>query len=75
MLGHGANLVTGEYSRGANGLWIEGGELTRPVQEVTVAGNLAGMLASLEAVGSDLTFFGGTGAPTIRFAELTVSGG
>jgi PmbA protein len=74
MLGHGANLVTGEYSRGANGLWIENGELTRPVQEVTVAGSLTDMLASLDAVGTDLTFFGSTGAPTIRFSELTVSG-
>lgn len=74
MLGHGANTVTGEYSRGANGLWIENGELTRPVQEVTVAGNLLDMLEQLDAVGSDLTFHGSTGAPTIRFKELTVSG-
>ncbi len=74
MLGHGANTVTGEYSRGANGLWIENGELTRPVQEVTVAGNLNDMLLQLDAVGNDLTFHGATGAPTIRFKELTVSG-
>lgn len=74
MLGHGANTVTGEYSRGANGLWIENGELTRPVQEVTVAGNLTDMLLQLDAVGSDLTFHGSIGAPTIRFKELTVSG-
>ncbi|MDP3237555.1 MAG: TldD/PmbA family protein [Myxococcales bacterium] len=74
MLGHGANLVTGEYSRGANGLWIENGELTRPVQEVTVAGNLLDMLSRIDGVGSDLTFRGSVGAPTIRFNELTVSG-
>jgi PmbA protein len=74
MLGHGANTVTGEYSRGANGLWIENGELTRPVQEVTVAGNLVEMLQQLDAVGNDLTFQGSTGAPTIRFKELTVAG-
>ena len=74
MLGHGANLVTGEYSRGANGLWIENGELTRPVQEVTVAGNLSEMLLGLDAIGNDLRFQGATGAPTIRFKELTVSG-
>jgi PmbA protein len=74
MLGHGANMVTGEYSRGANGLWIENGELTRPVQEVTVAGNLLDMLQRLDAIGSDLTFRGSVGAPTIRFDELTVSG-
>ncbi len=74
MLGHGANTVTGEYSRGANGLWIENGELTRPVQEVTVAGNLNDMLMQLDAIGNDLTFHGSTGASTIRFRELTVSG-
>jgi PmbA protein len=74
MLGHGANLVTGEYSRGANGLWIENGELTRPVQEVTVAGHLIDMLQQLDAIGTDLSFHGSTGAPTIRFKELTVSG-
>lgn len=74
MLGHGTNLVTGDYSRGATGLWIENGELTRPVQEVTVAGNLLDMLSRLDGIGSDLTFRGSVGAPTIRFNELTVSG-
>jgi PmbA protein len=74
MLGHGTNLVTGEYSRGANGLWIENGELTKAVQEVTVAGNLLSMLSAIDGIGNDLTFRGSTGAPTIRFNELTVSG-
>ncbi len=74
MLGHGVNLVTGEFSRGANGLWIENGELTRPVQEVTVAGHMLDMLTGIDAIGTDLTFRGSTGAPTIRFKELTVSG-
>ncbi len=74
MLGHGANVVTGEYSRGANGLWIENGELAGPVQEVTVAGNLMDMLNGIDAIGNDLTFRGSVGAPTIRFGELTVSG-
>jgi PmbA protein len=74
MLGVGANIVTGEYSRGANGLWIENGELARPVQEVTVAGNMLQMLEDIEAVGSDLQFRGSIGAPTIRFRELTIAG-
>ncbi|MBK7861676.1 MAG: TldD/PmbA family protein [Archangiaceae bacterium] len=74
MLGHGANVVTGEFSRGANGLWITDGALGKPVQEVTVAGNLLDMLMAIDGIGSDLTFRGSTGAPTIRFAELTVSG-
>ena len=74
MLGRGADIVTGQYSRGANGLWIQKGELSYPVQEVTVAGDLLQMLRQLDAVGSDLQFRGSTGAPTIRFAELTVAG-
>jgi PmbA protein len=74
MLGRGANVVTGDYSRGANGLWIENGELTFPVQEVTVAGNLTEMLMGIDAVGSDLVVRGSVGAPTIRFAELAVGG-
>jgi PmbA protein len=74
MLGSGANPVTGEYSRGANGLWIENGELAYPVQEVTVASNLLQMLQDLDAIGSDLQFRGSVGAPTIRFKQLTVSG-
>ena len=74
MLGHGANIVTGEYSRGANGLWIENGELAGPVQEVTVAGNLLSMLDGIDGIANDLTFRGAVGAPTVRFGELTVSG-
>jgi PmbA protein len=74
MLGRGLNTVTGEYSRGANGLWIRDGELAEPVQEVTVAGHMIDMLRSIDAVGDDLDFRGAVGAPTIRFSELTVSG-
>lgn len=74
MLGVGADLVTGQYSRGANGLWIENGELTHPVQEVTVAGNMLQMLLDVDAVGNDLRFRGSVGAPTIRFRELTIAG-
>ena len=74
MLGSGANLVTGEYSRGANGLWIQNGELTYPVHEVTVAGNLLDMLANIDAIADDLDFRGSVAAPTIRFKQLTVSG-
>ncbi|MGE5047910.1 MAG: TldD/PmbA family protein [Deltaproteobacteria bacterium] len=74
MLGRGADVVTGDYSRGANGIWIENGELAWPVQEVTVSGNLLEMLRGLDAVGDDLEFRSSTAAPTIRFAELVVSG-
>jgi PmbA protein len=75
MLGRGVNPTTGEFSRGANGLWIRDGELAEPVQEVTVSGSLLDMLAGIDAVGDDLEFRGAVAAPTLRFAELTVSGG
>src|SRR5205814_8918923 len=74
MLGRGADPVTGDYSRGANGIWIENGELAYPVQEVTVSGNLLEMLKGIDAVGDDLDFRASTAARTIRFAELVVSG-
>ena len=74
MLGRGADVVTGDYSRGANGIWIENGELAYPVQEVTVSGNLLEMLRGIDAVGDDLEFRASTASPTIRFAELVVSG-
>ncbi|MCP3163809.1 TldD/PmbA family protein [Myxococcus qinghaiensis] len=75
LLGHGANPVTGELSAGANGLWIENGELTHAVQEVTVAGNVLKMLQDMDGVGNDLQFRSGTvGAPTVRFRQLTLSG-
>jgi PmbA protein len=74
MLGRGANVITGDYSRGANGLWIEEGAFAYPVQEVTVAGHLVQMLQSIDMIGSDLIVRGAVGAPTIRFAELAVGG-
>jgi len=74
MLGGGADIVTGQYSRGANGLWIENGELAYPVQAVTVAGQMTEMLKQIDAIGNDLQFRGSTGAPTLRLPELTVAG-
>ena len=74
MLGRGANTVTGDYSRGANGLWIRDGQLAEPVQEVTVAGHLLEMLGAIDAIGDDLDFRGTVGAPSLRFGEMMVSG-
>ena len=74
MLGRGADVVTDDYSRGANGLWIENGELSYPVQEVTVSGGLLEMLSGIDAIGNDLDFRSPVAAPTLRFAELVVSG-
>jgi PmbA protein len=73
LIGMGVNLVTGDYSRGASGFWIEKGELTFPVSEVTIAGHLTEMFASLTP-GNDLTFRYGTNAPTLRVEGLTVAG-
>ena len=58
LMGFGTNIVTGDYSRGATGLWIENGQLTHAVEEVNVAGNLAEMLMNVTAIGSDLEFRG-----------------
>jgi PmbA protein len=73
LIGMGVNLVTGDYSRGASGFWIENGKLSYPVSEVTIAGSLTDMFASLEPA-NDLTFRYGTDAPTIRIEGLTVAG-
>ncbi len=74
FLGHGANLVTGDYSRGASGMWILNGELAYPVEEITVAGNLKDMFCNISEIGSDLEFRGSVAAPTIRLDGLTVGG-
>ena len=73
-LGHGLNSVTGDISRGAFGLWIEDGAIAYPVSEVTISGNLGRILESIEAVGTDLEFHGPIVGPTVKVAEMTVSG-
>jgi PmbA protein len=74
LIGFGVNTVTGDYSRGASGLWIERGELSYPVEEVTIAGNLAEMLTHVEMVGSDLEFRSSLASPTVLISGLTVAG-
>lgn len=74
FLGHGVNLVTGDYSRGASGLWISGGELTFPVEEITVAGNLKELFFNISEIGNDLEFRGSVASPTIRVDGLIVGG-
>jgi PmbA protein len=74
LIGFGVNIVTGDYSRGAGGMWIENGELAYPVEEVTIAGNLAEMLNHVEMVGSDLEFRSAIAAPTLLISGLTVAG-
>jgi PmbA protein len=74
LMGHGVNPVTGDYSRGATGLWIENGELTHAVEEVTIAGNLAEMLRNVSAIGNDLVFRSSVAAPTLRIDGMTLAG-
>jgi PmbA protein len=74
LMGFGVNIVTGDYSRGAAGMWIRNGELAFAVSEVTIAGNLKEMLLGLESVGSDLEFRGSVAAPTLKIGEMTVGG-
>lgn len=74
LIGSGVNEVTGDYSRGAVGLWIEGGELAYSVSEITIAGNLRDMLKDVAAVGGDLEFRGSVASPTVAIGEMTISG-
>jgi PmbA protein len=74
LIGQGVNMVTGDYSRGASGLWIENGELTYPVQEITIAGNLKEMFRSITAIGNDLEFRGSVASPTLRVDGMTIAG-
>lgn len=74
MIGFGVNMVTGDYSRGAAGLWIENGEIAYPVEEITIAGNLKEMFQDIEAVGNDLELRGRIASPTIKISHMTVAG-
>jgi PmbA protein len=75
LIGHGFNMVTGDYSRGAAGFWIEGGEIQYPVEEITIAGNLKDMLLSIEAVGNDMDTRGNIRSGSIFIERMTVAGG
>lgn len=74
LMGFGINQTTGDFSRGAAGVWIENGALAYPVVEINVSGNLKQMLRDIDGVGSDLQWLAGGAAPTIRMSHLTVSG-
>ena len=73
-MGFGVNLVTGDYSQGAAGMWIENGELAYPVEEITIAGNLKDMYRNISAIGNDLIFRTATAAPTLRIDGMTIAG-
>ena len=74
LIGFGVNIVTGDYSRGAAGMWIEKGELAYPVEEVTIAGNLGEILTHIGTIGSDLEFHSVIAAPTLLVEGLTLAG-
>ncbi|HQU85058.1 MAG TPA: TldD/PmbA family protein [Pyrinomonadaceae bacterium] len=75
MFGSGVNSVTGDFSQGASGFWIENGEITFPVQEITIAGNVLKALKNVQAIGNDLSFkLGSTASPTLLVGEMTVGG-
>ena len=74
LMGFGVNMVTGDYSRGAAGLWIENGELTFAVEEITIAGNLKEMLNNVSAIANDLEFRGAVASPTLRIEGMTIAG-
>lgn len=74
LIGASGNTVTGDYSSGAAGIWIENGELTYPVSEITVAGNLKTMLMEMERPASNLEFRSSLASPSILIREMTVSG-
>jgi PmbA protein len=74
LMGFGVNVVTGDYSRGATGLWIENGQLTHAVEEITIAGNLAEMIMNVTAIGNDLEFRGAVASPTLRIDGMTIAG-
>ena len=74
LMGMGFNPVTGDYSRGAAGLWIESGEIAFPVEEITIAGNLGDMLRDIDAVGSELLRLSRVASPPLRVSRMTVAG-
>jgi PmbA protein len=74
LIGFGVNGVTGDYSRGASGLWIENGEFAYPVQEITIASNLKDMFLGIEMIGNDLRWRSSVAAPTIKLAEMMIAG-
>jgi PmbA protein len=74
LMGFGVNMTTGDFSRGAQGFWIENGKVAYPVTEINLSGNLKDMLASIDAVGDDVLWRGSSAAPSFRMSKMTVSG-
>jgi len=74
LMGHGVNLVTGDYSRGAAGFWVQGGRIQHPVEEITIAGNLAQMFMGILAVGNDVDQRGSICCGSLLINQMTIAG-
>jgi PmbA protein len=74
LMGQGVNYVTGDYSRGASGFWVENGQIAYPVQEITIAGNLREMFTGIEAVGADVYNYGAKTVGSILVNRMKVAG-
>jgi PmbA protein len=74
LMGQGINYVTGDYSRGASGFWVEKGEIAYPVQEITIAGNMKDMLMGIEAIGSDTYNYGAKTIGSVLINRMKVAG-
>jgi PmbA protein len=74
LMGQGVNLLTGDYSRGAAGFWVEGGEIVHPVEEITIAGNLKDMLKSIVAIGNDALVRGSRENGSLLIERMTIAG-
>jgi len=74
LMGQGVNGVTGDYSRGASGFWVENGRVAYPVHEITIAGNLKAMYRDIVALGSDVDARGGIRTGSVLIGEMTIAG-
>jgi PmbA protein len=74
LMGQGVNYVTGDYSRGASGFWVENGQIAFPVEEITIAGNLKDMLMGIEAVGADAYNYGAKTVGSVLVNRMKIAG-
>jgi len=74
LMGQGVNMVTGDYSRGAAGFWVENGEIQYPVEEITIAGNLKDMLKNIVSVGCDVEYRGNVRTGSILVERMSIAG-
>jgi PmbA protein len=74
VMGQGVNIVTGDYSRGASGFWVENGEIQFPVEEITIAGNLKTMMSNIVAVGNDFDYRLSTQTGSVLLESMTIAG-